>query len=247
MSTHHHNRQGALDKQNAKTISCPICLAVYAPAQTHHYLLHASDEVLESVFVGMCHFCFRCRRPACPACWDEGYKVCRHCVQETGLPMQPKVELLAGGASIWPSQEQNLFQATPLICIHPGHFHKMADPRERLASVPTRPAVVEAGRKQSGKTPSVPATPMPAFHEPAHQGELDVAEIETRPEWALGPLKLLEYVLTFSLTILLAIVIILVIGASISANVNTFIANILHVDIRAEIAYLWQLIEHFFW
>jgi hypothetical protein len=56
----------------------------------------------------------------------------------------------------------------------------------------------------------------------------------------------LERILTEAVSVIALLVILLVASAIFSANVNDGIANFLHVDIRAEIAYLLQLIQHLF-
>src|ERR1700726_349331 len=66
-------------------IACSICDAGYIPSPTYPNLMQAPPRVIEAAFMSMCHFCFRCRRPACPACWDAVHGVCGACVQETHL------------------------------------------------------------------------------------------------------------------------------------------------------------------
>ena len=75
------------------TISCSICQAVYAPARLHSYLLQAPPIALESAFLGMCHFCFRCRRPSCPNCWDAIRAVCGQCTAKLTFPFVWKLHL----------------------------------------------------------------------------------------------------------------------------------------------------------
>src|SRR6266487_1962329 len=64
------------------TVTCTLCGAGYVPSPAHEDLKYAPEVVLESVLMRMCHFCFRCRRAACPECWDEVHGVCGSCVQE---------------------------------------------------------------------------------------------------------------------------------------------------------------------
>jgi len=74
----------------------------------------------------------------------------------------------------------------------------------------------------------------------------DISELETRPERRSNTkiFKQLEYALTIVSSTVLLIILLLIGLAVFSAGANTFIANILHVDIQAEIAYLLQLIKH---
>jgi hypothetical protein len=75
----------------------------------------------------------------------------------------------------------------------------------------------------------------------------DITELETRPghskrNRSIG--RKIERVITVMLLSILLLVVALIVAASVSADMNTWITNTLHVDIRAEIAYLWQLITH---
>src|ERR1700680_2883002 len=58
------------------TVTCAICDAVYAPSPLQLPFLQYSQGALEATFMSMCHFCFRCRRAACPQCWDDVHGVC---------------------------------------------------------------------------------------------------------------------------------------------------------------------------
>src|SRR5690349_7647959 len=77
-------------------IACSICEAVYAPAPQQTLFLQYEQGALEATFMGICHFCFRCRRAACPQCWDEMHGVCGACVQEAGLPFRETATPLDG-------------------------------------------------------------------------------------------------------------------------------------------------------
>lgn len=109
------------------TITCSICDAVYAPSlQQAPFLQYAQGE-LEATFMGMCHFCFRCRRAACPQCWDEVHGVCGSCVQEAGLQFRTGATPLDGLlfppaalASFPPSQPQN---TSLLVPVRNGRFY----------------------------------------------------------------------------------------------------------------------------
>src|SRR5437763_189301 len=95
MSTYHHdssdhsahNTVGRREKVRREVV-CKICQAVYVPAHTHRQLVRSPHAVIESAFMSMCHFCFRCRQPACPSCWDEVHGVCGACALEAQLPFR---------------------------------------------------------------------------------------------------------------------------------------------------------------
>ncbi len=115
--------------RSRNTITCNICQAVYAPAQEYEYLLQAPYMALESAFMSMCHFCFRCRRPACPHCWDYVHGVCGTCTLEANLPFRSQGTPLRG--IFFPPMRQIPFRhkrgsQTRLICIHAGRFQNVA-------------------------------------------------------------------------------------------------------------------------
>jgi hypothetical protein len=90
--------------------------------------------------------------------------------------------------------------------------------------------------------------PLPRQHLPTpHVSPRDdISERETRPALRRDTqiFKYLEYTLTIVSFTVLLIVLSLIGLAVFSVDANTLIATILHVDIRAEIAYLLQLIKH---
>jgi hypothetical protein len=100
--------------EDGPTITCTICDAVYAPSPQQVPFLQYTRGALEATFMGMCHFCFRCRHAACPQCWDEVHGVCGSCVQEAGLPFRAGAIPLDGlmfppasQASYMPAKQQN--------------------------------------------------------------------------------------------------------------------------------------------
>src|SRR5438874_8731235 len=134
-------------------VFCEICHAGYAP--THEDLKHAPPVVLESALMGMCHFCFRCRRAACPACWDEIHGVCGSCTQEAHLPFRSEVRQLEG-TMLPPIRQVHEIQKKPvsplLVCVRPGRF--------------------QAELSQATGTFQRPTVhPPTAIHPPAHHGE----------------------------------------------------------------------------
>jgi hypothetical protein len=110
-------------------VDCQICQAVYAPAEEYRYLSQAPQVALESALMSMCHFCFRCRRPACPQCWDNIHGVCGECSQEANLPFRAQAIPLRG--VLFPTARQAQLrhkhrENIRLICIIPGRFQRLA-------------------------------------------------------------------------------------------------------------------------
>ncbi len=112
-------------------VTCSICDAVYAPSPQQAPFLGYGQETLEATFMGICHFCFRCRRAACPQCWDELHGVCGSCVQEAGLSFRAGATPLhglmfppTGQASALSSQPQN---SSLFILIRNGRFYRAAE------------------------------------------------------------------------------------------------------------------------
>ncbi len=94
--TSHPDLQLELVMGADSTITCSICDAIYVPSPQQAPFLQYAQGTLEATFMGICHFCFRCRRAACPQCWDEVHGVCGSCVQEAGLPFRTGATPLAG-------------------------------------------------------------------------------------------------------------------------------------------------------
>ncbi|MHB8598783.1 MAG: hypothetical protein ACYDER_18445 [Ktedonobacteraceae bacterium] len=139
-----------------RTMACPVCKALYTPAPAHQQLVLAPHIVLESAFMSMCHFCFRCRRAACPDCWDAVHGVCGACVAEAQLPFRTQVKPLSNAMPPLPQQQQvvETMHAKPvLVCIQHGRFYvkslqpSTATPSHRMS----RPVRVAAPGTQSGK------------------------------------------------------------------------------------------------
>jgi hypothetical protein len=224
-------------KDDAPSIACVVCQAIYAPSQGHEHLLLA-PAALESAFMGMCHFCFRCRRPACPECWDDVHGICAHCGSENRLPFRREVAPLSS-LLFTPSRHAQLereaaalLPVVPLACIAPGTFHRSAIEQHVTAPIPAivQSMVSRPGRR--GTTQTIPA--------------VKIDEMRTQPGAKSRRASRFQRVALALSGIVLGIMIVLVVAASISEDINMFIAGTLHVDIRAEIAYLWQLITHLF-
>ena len=222
-------------------VTCVICQAVYAPSRLHEYLLLSPPVALESAFMSMCHFCFRCRRPACPQCWDDAHGVCGDCSQEAHLPFRMAPTPLRG--LLFPPVRQSPkardeHEAFPLVCIHYGRFHD-----------------IRVGDKQEDVTP-----PDTISRTPTRVERFDVEDIDTRPmrpdyvvEMDTQPppkpsrrswWRRVEHIVTLLAFAALVAIVAIVLLALLVPGANGAAMSTLHVDIRTEIAYLWQLITH---
>jgi hypothetical protein len=245
-----HRMPPAEPVARTRTIACDICHAVYSPAQDHIYLIQAPASALEAAFMSMCHFCFRCRRPSCPACWDYVHGVCASCVQEMRLPFREELSPLSG--TFFPpmrhAQETRVIATpTPLTCIEAGLFQSIDHSTIEKATTGPMKAVTATDSSESQQQ-AVPARPHPVDHQPVplSQSDLDIDQVKTIPERSQPRGKRIERVVTAILLVVLLLVVVLVVIASLSGRANAFIATILHIDIRAELAYLWQIITHLF-
>src|SRR5215472_13811412 len=134
-----HLPPGATDS----TITCTICSAGYTASPHHEDLLQATSLALESAFMSICRFCFRCRRPACPMCWDAVHRICAACTQEAGLPFRTHVAPLEGTLfppviPARPAQDiHDGQQALPFVCIRPGLFHVEMPPSHSISTAET--------------------------------------------------------------------------------------------------------------
>ncbi len=119
------------------TVTCSICDAIYAPSPQQALFLQYAQGALEATFMGMCHFCFRCRHAACPQCWDGVHGVCGSCVQEAGLSFRIVATPLDGlmfpptaQASFMPSHSQT----SPLfVMVRNGRFYGETQVKPELA------------------------------------------------------------------------------------------------------------------
>ncbi len=245
------------------TLACVICQAVYTPAPAHAYLLKAPAIAFESAFMSMCHFCFRCRRPACPSCWDDVHAVCGMCTLEAHLPFRAEADPLHGVLFSPLRQEQTRrIHAEParFICVRPGRFQRTGSLVAPLEVATTLPIPVTPKKQPAPQMnpPAVdkPLSPSPAVtpvQTPAPERLVDIDkivtrpahdEIKTRPErHPSSAASKIEIIFTNILLFCLLFILLAIFSAEFSSGVNAFIANLLHIDIRLEIAYLWQLIS----
>lgn len=264
--------QSASFDEAGRTVTCVICEAVYMPSQAYEYLSLTSSVALESALMSMSHFCFRCRRPACPQCWDEIHGVCGACVQDAHLPFRRASAPLKGAlfAAAPQTQGQSKHKRAPLVCVRHGRFQRpttssrkpatAAVRKRRSAPLPGPQAVRKVPQATTGRpTRELPPLPQDDIAEvdthpvqrediaevdtnPAHSE--DIIELDTRPTARRSIWRRVERTLTVCLSLLLSLLLAIILLALFFPAVNTLIASTLHIDIQAEIAYLLQLITH---
>ncbi|MBO0795144.1 MAG: hypothetical protein J2P36_29960, partial [Ktedonobacteraceae bacterium] len=167
----HEQHREMRDEQGK--ITCVICQAAYSPSQWYMHLLQGPPIALESAFMSMCHFCFRCRRPACPECWDDVNGVCGQCAQEARLPFRGPVKPFTGLLFV-PSltrveqRKRQRHNVAPLVCVRHGRFLVAPEYAEDTADIPTWPL---GAREQT-------APPPRHLEEPSRA----LADLPTRPK-----------------------------------------------------------------
>jgi len=243
----------ANETAEALTITCTICDATFAPSPTYQSLMQISATILETLFMRVCHFCFRCRRLACPECWDTLHGVCGACAQEVNLPFRAEAPQLKG-AIFSPIHRTDTPRAnlssSALVCVSQGRFQADSTLSSKSLNVPA----------------NLPRQPVPANNQPANQPgkgthgvayyipviPLDEQEAAQEQEQeSLLPLerffKVVERLLTAIVFTLLLVILLLIGLAEFSSTANIQIMHILHVDIRGEIAYLTYLVRQLHW
>jgi hypothetical protein len=265
MSTHFpdsadHSVRGTTGRREkiGRKVTCKICQAVYVPARTHMQLVRSPQAVVESAFMGMCHFCFRCRRPACPSCWDEVHGVCGACALEAQLPFRSSVPPLEG-VIVPPIEQLPLARVRtvtpPLVCVQPGRFQQSPLPIESQTTLYVQ-TFSDQPRPDRDIERSSPQTPIPAA-KPQERTTDDIADMATRPDKrrvhskdtshkaATRRVKP-ERTATKILFLIVVLIAIFIASALLSLTVNDAIVYLFHVDIRSGIAYLLQLLQHLF-
>jgi hypothetical protein len=163
------------------TVSCALCGAIYAPSHLHQELRLASPSVLEAALMSMSHFCFRCRRAACPECWDHVHGICGACVEEVGLPFRRDPPPLEGALfpprPLTQSDEEPPRESDPLLsCVQAGRFRAVAPPSSFIAAIET----VETKQVSPSQLEAITPVPLrPTASEEDYRAE--VAEIPTLP------------------------------------------------------------------
>ena len=260
--TNHTSQNATADA--VAPVTCVICEASYAPSHVYKRFLQGSPVVLESAYMSMCHYCFRCRRPACPECWDAVHGICGACVQEANLPFRTQVQPLEGvlfppvSAASSTTQAEMVQENTAsslFICVKHGKFYPSISPANDVSTVQTiETATIESTDKyselQSGGAQE-PSTTSEAQTDPGIVGAgLAPALVASAQEVApvkqrRSGVKKIELVLTVIVTLALLAIAVMIGLAEYSASVNTFINHLLHIDIRAEVAYLLHLIQQY--
>ena len=248
--------------ENGLTVTCAICEAVYAPSPPQLPFLQNAQGALEATFMSMCHFCFRCRRAACPQCWDEVHGVCGACVQEAKLPFRAEATPLDGLAFPPRSQQpptQQQQAASLFVPVRRGRFHAetqaKTDAQTRSEIDTTDPAVQPVIVQTVTTDTLTPASHSPAAlaipaKTPLLEPEVlkDGGKKEKTPRAAKVGKRTsrLELVFTWiALLILLLLVVVIALAEYIPA-VNTLVARVVHIDIHAEIAYLVHIVQQLF-
>lgn len=188
-------QQASLDEARS-TVTCVICDAVYMPAQAYEYLPLTSAIALESALMSMSHFCFRCRRPACPQCWDEIHGVCGACAQDAHLPFRRAAPPLKGAlfTTAPQTQGQSKYKQAPLVCVRQGRFQRTTTSTRKSATMPVRKrrSVPLPGPQPVRKAPLVATgrptrdlPPLPQDNVVEVDKQLaqreDIAEVDTHP------------------------------------------------------------------
>ena len=260
---HPQSSEGVQDAttRTVRTMACVVCKAVYTPAPAHQQLVMAPHIVLESAFMSMCHFCFRCRRTACPDCWDAVHGVCGACVMESHLPFRTQVKPLNNVMPSLPQQQvaEGMHTTSVLVCIQHGRFHAESS---QLPSPACPPSPIQMRRSVRMASPEIgqrspqQATTM-ALISPVYPASHEEDEAESKPEqleqskqpigWIAETLSAIERWLTGILLVLLLTIATLMVIAEASPSANAQIMHLFNIDIRSEIAYLVSLIRQLQW
>lgn len=242
--------------ETGPTVTCAICDAVYAPSPQQVPFLQYKQGELEATFMGMCHFCFRCRRAACPQCWDDVHGVCGACVQDAHLPFRTSATPLdnltfppTSQQSAHHSQQQQA--ASLFVPIRNGRFSMKTPAQPVIVTDPAVPPIVSQA--------IIPDTPVRTNEQndtpvalPAKislpEASKDTRKLEKTPPIPKKAKQAsrLELVFTwFTLVIVLVLVVVIALAEFIPA-VNTLVAHVTHIDIHAEIAYLVHIVQQLF-
>jgi hypothetical protein len=241
----------------AATITCTICDAVFAPSPMYQSFVQMSAATLENVFTSVCHFCFRCRRLACPECWDTLHSVCGACAQEVNLPFRAETVPL-DGAIFSPSRRADTSHAHPststLVCIHRGRFQIDTAPSPKSSSAASK---LSANLPQQLISTGSPPTKQPGkdTHAAAAVYYIPIVPLDaqepTQEEEPTPPfksfIKAVERTMTAIVFTILLIIVLLIILAEFSSTANLQIIRLVHIDIRGEIAYLTYLVRQLHW
>lgn len=150
-----------------KIVACPVCRAIYVPSGEQR-----APDLLETAFLAVCHFCFRCQRPACPQCWNPIHHVCASCSEEARLPFRGPVPSLEG--LVFTSARSARANKVSFLCQRNGRFYTPEPAQPHLESRQA-PASVSAANPQ-GSPGALPVLP-PDYALPAQ------VRTDTYPTW----------------------------------------------------------------
>ena len=244
----------------AVIVTCALCDAGFVPTPECEYAWKVDATELEAAFMRVCHFCFRCRRAACPECWDPVHRVCAQCVAEAGLTFRTEPSPLAD--LIFPpitSARQVRDESTvPFVCMRHGRYQSAetaaSDPvtdhaQQRVAVALSTESMSKLPTDDNERAVQLSQPALPAVAAPAKKPVqvTEQAEHESICKPRQSAFKIVERTLTIIALAVLLAVIILVVLAEVSTRANNEIARLLHVDIRAEVAYLIALVKQIHW
>jgi len=257
-----HNAE--LIAETGMTVSCALCDAVYAPSPQQEPFLQYTQRSLEATFMSMCHFCFRCRRAACPQCWDDVHGVCGACVQEAGLPFRVEASPLDGLAfpptaqTSSPLQPQQQQSASLFAVVRSGRFsigtHARTDQtRPDLdTGLVVQPVVTQAitpdnpvrESEQNETTVAIPPkTPLLEVEDLKDTRKQEkMSRITTKAKKA----SRLELALTWVMLVIVLVLVGVIALAEFIPAVNTLVMRVTHIDIHTEIAYLVRIVQQLF-
>jgi hypothetical protein len=247
------------------TITCAICDAMYAPSPQQVPFLQYTQGALEATFMGTCHFCFRCRRAACPQCWDDVHGVCGSCVREAGLPFRAGAIPLDGltfpptsQPSSLPTQQQQ--SSSLFVPVRNGRFYSETPARPELAKtdITTAPALAiqpvvaqnstldnHTADKNQIDPPiavAIPTkTPVPEAPQDTRKQE-ETSHTTKKTKRASH----LELVFTWIVLVIVLLLVVVTALAEFIPAVNTLVLHVTHIDIHAEIAYLVHIVRQLF-
>lgn len=135
-----------------KIVACPICRAIYVPSGEQR-----PSALLETAFLAVCHFCFRCQRPSCPQCWNPVHHVCASCSEEARLPFRSPVPSLEG--LIFASTRSAPTNKISFLCQRNGHFYtpEADEPHLESRQVPASSVPAANPQKSPGALPVLPS------------------------------------------------------------------------------------------
>jgi hypothetical protein len=240
-------------------VACAVCGATFTFSPTAQNL-DLSARTLEAVFMSVCHYCFRCRRLACPECWDSLHGLCGACVREVRLPFRSAPAPL-GGAELFSVRKEAIPppanpSSSALLCVRPGHFESVQNAES--AQLPAASSSIEPSsnpanpsqplmfpvRSHSASSQKavyyIPLVPLDAKNRAAEEEQAAV-----RP--FVRFINIAEQLVTTIAFGTLLVCAVLIVLAALSAAANQQIIRLVHIDIRGEIAYLTYLVRQLHW